>query len=539
MFRTISLKYSAACAIALATFGGSMAPTAAVAEKVLRVGMTLSDIPATAGSPDQGAEGERFTGITMYDSLIAWDLSQSGTPAQLVGQLAESWGIDPNDQRVWTFRLRKGVKFHDGSEFDAHAAVWNFDKLLNPDAKQYDERLAARSGGYVADVVSYEAVDDYTLRLTTREPNALLAYGLTEIWFASPAQWEALDGDWTAFAANPSGTGPFKFDSLVPRERLELTANSDYWNEARIPGFDRLVLTPIPDASARTAALLSGQVDWIEAPSTDALDRIKAAGFTITSNAYPHVWPWMLNTTDNSALADVRVRQAINLAVDRDSIVNLVGGYGYPASGSVRKDSPWYGTPSFDITYDPEKAKALLAEAGYGEDNPLTLNVVISASGSGQMSPLAMNEYIQQNLDNVGVKVNFEVLEWNALRGRRNAGAGAPENAEVDGINSSWVTTDPYFGFVFMLDSDMVAPKGINFGHVNDQEIDDLSDKLRTAFDPAERDALMAKLHTRFVDQAYWLFVVHDANPRAMSSDISGYVPAQSWLQDLATIKLP
>jgi peptide/nickel transport system substrate-binding protein len=100
------------------------------------------------------------------------------------------------------------------------------------------------------------------------------------------------------------------------------------------------------------------------------------------------------------------------------------------------------------------------------------------------------------------------------------------------------VTTDPYFGFVFMLQSDMVAPNGINFGHVNDPVIDEICAKLRTAFDPAKRDALMAQLHQRFVDQAYWLFVVHDANPRAMSSRISGYVPAQSWHQDLATIRL-
>jgi peptide/nickel transport system substrate-binding protein len=149
-----------------------------------------------------------------------------------------------------------------------------------------------------------------------------------------------------------------------------------------------------------------------------------------------------------------------------------------------------------------------------------------------------MNEYIQQNLKDVGVDVDFEVLEWNALRARRNAGAAAPDNAHTDAINSSWVTTDPFFGFVFMLESDMVAPNGINFGHVNDTVIDDICAKLRTAFDPAERNALMAKLHTRFVDQAYWLFVVHDANPRAMSPKISGYVPAQSWLQDLATIRL-
>jgi peptide/nickel transport system substrate-binding protein len=506
--------------------------------KTLRVAMTLSDIPATAGSPDQGAEGERFAGITLYDTLIAWDLSDGTKPAELYGNLAASWLVDPSDQRKWTFKLRPNVKFHDGSPWNAQAAVWNFDKLLNKASPQFNERLAAQSGGYIADIVEYRALDELTLEVITKEPNALLPYSLTEIWFVSPTQWETVGKDWTEFSRHPSGTGPFKLDVLVPRERAEMVANKEYWNPARVPQFDRLVLLPVPDANARAAALLSGQVDWIEAPPIDALPRIKSAGFTVTSKAYPHIWPWMLNTTKNSPLADVRLRRALNLAVDREGIVNLLNGYAYTASGSVEPDNKWYGHPEFKIQYDPKAAAALLAEAGYGPDHKLSLNVVTSAGGSGMMNPLAMNEYIQQNLKDVGVDVEYEVLEWNALRARRNAGATAPDNLHTDAINSSWVSTDPYFGFVLMLESGMVAPKGINFGHINDPLIDELCKKLRTAFDPVERDVLMAKLHERFVDQAYWLFVAHDANPRAMSPRISGYVPAQSLYQDLATIRL-
>jgi len=535
----LARKTGLAILVALVTAILITGPAIAQDEKVLRVAMTLSDIPATAGSPDQGAEGERFTGITLYDSLVGWDLSQGDTPAELAGFLAESWTVNDTDERVWTFKLRDGVTFHDGSDWNAAAAVWNFDKLLNKGSTQYNERLAAVSGGYIADVIAYEAVDRLTFRVTTKAPNALLPFSLTEVWFVSPSHWESLGGDWDAFAQDPSGTGPFKFDKMVPRERLEMVANKSYWNPARVPGFDRLVLLPIPDASARTAALLSGQVDWIEAPATDALKKIEASGFTITSNSYPHVWPWMLNTTKNSPLAEVDLRRALNLAIDREGIVTLLGGYAFTASGSVRSNSPWYGNPEHKITYDPAAARKLLEKHGFDTNNPLELNVIISASGSGQMSPLAMNEYIQQNLADVGVKVNYEVLEWNALRGRRNGGALAQENLELDGINSSWVTTDPFFGFVFMLDSKMVAPSGINFGHVNDPVIDELTAGLKTAFETKERDALMAQLHARFVDQAYWLFVVHDANPRAMSPKISGFIPAQSWHQDLATISLP
>jgi ABC-type transport system substrate-binding protein len=537
MSRRRVLRGASALIIAAAA-AALQVPGEARAEKVLRVGMTVADIPSTTGVPDQGAEGERFSAITLYDSLVAWDLTATTKPSDLVPALAQTWSVDAATQRTWTFRLRDNVKFHDGTTFDAAAAVWNLDKLLKKDAPQYDARQAAQASTYLTSVASYRAVDAHTLEIVTKKPNALLPYSLTQVWFASPAQWQKVGRDWAAFAGSPAGTGPFKLDKLVPRERAELVANKAYWNPKRVPAVDRVVLLPIPDAGARTAALLSGQLDWIEAPSYDSLDRIKAAGFRITSNSYPHVWPWMLNTTDGSPLKDVRVRRALNLAIDRAGIVKLVGNYAYEAVGAVRPGSPWFGTPEFKIKYDPAGARKLLEEAGYGPSRPLKLKVVISSSGSGQMAPLPMNEYIQQNLAKVGVQVEFEVLEWNTLRARRNKGALAPENKGVDAINSSWVTTDPYVGFVLMLDSGHVAPNGINFGHVKDEVIDAAAARLANAFDARQRDAAMAQLHARFVDQAYWLFVVHDGNVRAMSPKVKGYIPAQSWHQDLATVRI-
>ena len=111
---------------------------------------------------------------------------------------------------------------------------------------------------------------------------------------SSPAQWEKVGRSWDAFARNPSGTGPWKFDRLVPRQRLELVRNADYWDTARVPKTDRLMLLPIPDANTRVAALLSGQVDFIEAPPPDASPRLKAAGMQIVTNRYQHIWPWFL-----------------------------------------------------------------------------------------------------------------------------------------------------------------------------------------------------------------------------------------------------
>ena len=113
-------------------------------EKVLRIAMTAADIPRTLGQPDQGFEGNRFTGIPMYDALTHWDLSKADAPSVLIPGLATSWAVDAKDKTKWVFKLRPGVKFHDGSAFNAQAVVWNLDKILNPKAEQFDPKQAAQ-----------------------------------------------------------------------------------------------------------------------------------------------------------------------------------------------------------------------------------------------------------------------------------------------------------------------------------------------------------------------------------------------------------
>jgi peptide/nickel transport system substrate-binding protein len=358
------------------------------------------------------------------------------------------------------------------------------------------------------------------------------------VWFSSPTQFDKVGRDWAEFAKTPSGTGPWKLDKLVPRERIELLRNAAYWDPKRVPKTDRLVLIPIPDSSSRTAALLSGQVDWIEAPSPDAVPRLKQAGMQIVTNTYPHVWPYQLSRLPDSPFNDIRVRQAANLAIDRDGLVNLLGGLAMPAVGQVPPGHPWFGNPSFKISYDPARAKALLAEAGYGPDKPLKAKFLISASGSGQMQPLPMNEYVQANLKAVGIDVELEVLEWNTLRTRRAIGAHAPENKGAHGTNNSWSLADPDFGFIGLMESSKIAPAGNNWGNVKDPVFDALSVKIRAAFDPAEQDRLVGEMHTRMVDEAVWIWVVHDLNPRALSPRVHGFVQARNWVQDLTTVEM-
>jgi ABC-type transport system substrate-binding protein len=504
--------------------------------QVLRIAMTASDIPLTTGQPDSGFEGYRFLGYTVYDALINWDLSSADEISGLTPGLAESWEVDEEDTRVWTFTLRQGVSFHDGSEWNADAAIWNLDKVYDEDSPQFDARQAGNVRGRIPAMDQYEKVDDHTIRFTTREPDAWFPYQLTFLLFSSPAQWEALGGDWDAFAREPSGTGPFRLTRLVPRERAVLEPNADYWDAERVPRIERIELIPMPESSTRTSALLSDQVDWIETPAPDAIPRMQSRGMTITSNPYPHTWPYQFSMLEGSPWRDINVRKAANLAVDREGLEALLGGLMVPAAGIVTPDHPWYGEPEFETRYDPEEAMRLLAESGYGPDNPVEIKVLISTSGSGQMQPLAMNEYIQQNLAEVGIALDFEVLDWESLFPNWRRGAEDPSSRGAHATNITFGWLDPFAAFYRFMHSSMAPPNGFNWGYMDDPEYDRLLDEARVTFDQEAQDAILAEFHARMVDDAAWLWVAHDVGPRAMQPRVKGFVQAKNWFQDLTPV---
>ncbi|MCD1619967.1 ABC transporter substrate-binding protein [Salipiger manganoxidans] len=511
---------------------------AAMAEGTLRIGMTAADIPLTTGQTDQGGEGMRFMGYTVYDSLIEWDLTSADKPSMLIPGLATDWSVDPEDQTKWTFTLREGVTFHDGSPFNAENVVWNLDKLLVEGSEQYDPRQAAQGKSRIPAIASYSVVDDLTVEIVTKEPDATLPYQLAWILMSSKANWEALGKDWEQVAMAPSGTGPWKLETFVPRERAEMVPFADYWDESRIPQLDKLVLIPLPEPNARAAALMSGQVDWIEAPAPDTIPAMEGNGFVISSNAYPHNWTWHLSRVEGSPWNDIRVRKAANLAIDREGMAPLLGGLMVPAKGFLPPSSQWFGEPEFDISYDLETAKALMTEAGFGPENHLQVKALISPSGSGQMLPLPMNEFLQQSLAEIWIDVEFMVVEWNQMINLWRAGAA---DASVEGamsINFTYFIQDPFTGLIRHLDCNLIAPNGTNWGHYCDPEMQDLFARIKTTFDPAEQDAVMRETHEKYVDDALFLMVTHDVAPRALSPKVKGFVQAQNWYQNFSSITM-
>src|SRR5262252_3333405 len=250
-------------------------------EKVVRFGISMADVPLTTGQPERGAGAYKFTAYTLYDPLVAWEMDVSDRPGKLIPGLATEWNVDDADKTLWTFKLRPGVKFHDGSDFNADAVVWNLDKVFDTKAPQFDQRQAAQVRPCLPSVASYKKLDDMTVQVKTKAVDALFPYQMLWFLISSPAQFEKLGRDWNKFASEPSGTGPFKLARLVPRERAELVKNDGYWNPKRAPKTDKLVLVCAPEDSSRTAALLANSVDMIETPPPDAVGRLKQAGMRI------------------------------------------------------------------------------------------------------------------------------------------------------------------------------------------------------------------------------------------------------------------
>jgi ABC-type transport system substrate-binding protein len=512
-------------------------PAGAAAPQVLRVGMTAADLPTVTGIPNNGGEGSRFLGYPVYDALVNWDFTHTNETADITPGLFTSWKIDPANNLRWICTVRQGVKFHDGSDCDADAIMFTLGRIFDEKSPQYDAPAAPIVRASVPMLDTWQKLDDSTIILNTKYPFSSLPYVLTRVMVASPAQWEKSGKSWANFAKSPSGTGPFRITRVVPTEYAEMSRFDGYWDKTRVPKLDRMVVYPMPEVTTRLAALRSGQVDWIEVPPPDAIPSLKAAGFQISLWPYPHTYPYVFNCQPGSPFADVRVRQAMNYALDRDGLCKIINGTGAPAIGLYPQDSPIFGKPKNIYSFDPDRAKSLLAAAGYGPDKPLKAKVMISTAGSGQMVPIPMNEFMQQNFKTIGINIDFDVVEWGTMLVAFRSATDSTASHGDDAVNISLSYTDPSSLFR-AFDTSSFAPQGWNWGHYQNKQVDAFLDKAQSTFDRAAQDHLLMQAHELVVDDAPWLFMVHDLNPRALSKKVHNFHPAQSWAQDFTQITM-
>jgi peptide/nickel transport system substrate-binding protein len=492
----------------------------------LIIGMTAAQLPGLdAGTfESEGWEGERFVGFQLYDGLTRYDLNQDKTGPTVQPDLAESYTSSP-DATTWTFKLRAGVTFHDGTPWDADAAVFGLDRLLNKDSPYYSEENAGLISYYSGAIKSYRKVDAMTIEITTKTPYAMLPNDLPFLVFPSPTAVKAAGNG--KFKDHPIGTGPFKFSKLISGGSVEFVGNGDYWNGA--PKLAKVILRPIPEATARVAALRSGEVNWIEFPAPDDAKTLAGENFQVLTNPYSHIWPWIFDTS-KGPLSDARVRLALNLAIDREGLSKgILSGYGTPAYQYVPKPDAAYRKAGDTLSFDPGRAKQLLTQAGY--PNGFSMKVAFPTSGSGNMVPTPMNEKLQSDLAKVGVKVELLPVEWSVMI--TDWYAGTMSNGS-DAVNISLgfdppIAWDLYFG----------STSPFNVGHYKNPKFDELWAKVVGELDETKRADLIAQINAEVlqVDQP-WLVVVSDLNPRALAKSVKGFIQPKSVWVDLTHITI-
>ena len=496
---------AAGAAIAFAT--SAISVTAQTPDDVLVVGQIAE--PKSMDPATVTAVNDFRILMNIYDGLVRY---KDGT-LEVEPSLATSWTIS-DDGTVYTFKLRSGVKFHDGSALNASAVKFNFDRMLD-DGHPYHDTGPFPLSFFFSAITDVSVVDDMTVKFTLNAPYAPflsnLAYPTGLI--VSP---EAVKKHGKDFGQNPSGTGAFKFADWRSNEAVVVEANSDHWEGA--PKLNAVVFRPITDANTRTAEMLAGGIDlMVEVPPL-ALSQFQGDGYTVHEQAGPHVWFLILNAKEGP-FADVRVRQAANYAINKEAIVNdVLEGTAAVAAGPTPPAFAWAYNESLEpYPYDPDKARELLAAAG-AEGAELTFYV--TEGGSGMLDPVAMGTAIQADLQAVGLKVKIETYEWNAFLGVVNPGL----EGKADMAEMAWMTNDPdTLPFLALRTGAWPDKGGFNSGYYSNPKVDELLEAARASTDQNERARLYQEMQTIVQEDAPWVFVANWKQNAVTSDKVSSF----------------
>lgn len=427
-------------------------------------------------------------------SLIAKDAEGNYVP-----YLAEKWEASP-DGLQWTFTLKKGVKFHDGTDLTASDVVWTFERATSPD-------IIGGTGSSLGPVESFEAPDDWTVIIHLAEPFYPLLDALTDSAFMMIMSPEAVEAAGDDYGRHPVGTGPFMFKEWIPNDKIVLERNPDFnWG----PGFahsgpaylDAVEFRIIPETSTQVVSLEAGEGDISRVDSSD-LELIRGTGMFKMYEAYEQATkPYLQINTAVAPFDNLLVRQAFNYAVDRDVLVKVAAlGNAIPQYGPlpVSIAGYWPGVEYIGYQYNLEKAKNLMMEAGYTynangmlekDGEPLSLTLVTIA---GAEDFLKCAEILQEQFKALGVAVELEQMEAGVMIGDMVAG-----NFEMGMMGFGWPNADLMY---LMFHSSMVG--ALNMGQVQDAELDTLLGATRTTIDPETQQQLVADAQRYIVEKAY------------------------------------
>lgn len=498
MKRMAQIVFLSFLVLALLTLSGLSRP--AMGEKnVLKIGV---GIDVTGLDPhNYRATTDLLVTKLICETLVEFDLNMKVVPG-----LATSW--ERLDDTTWRFKLRKGVKFHDGTPFDAKAAKISLDRAKD----------APRAQNYVGFVASTAIEDDYTIVVKSKRPFANFLGNLCSPvgGFISPKAIETYKDD---IASHPVGTGRFKLKEWRPKERLVLVRNDNYWGKK--VKLNECIIIPIPEEGTRAMAFESVEIDVIMDPLPHRIGEYKANKNinVITGPASRMVWVGF--NPQDKVLSNINLRRAIAHAINRDEIVeHVMEGLGINAQ-EIIPPIIMKSKKKYNFNYDPERAKKLLIEAGY--PNGLELN--LWTPEGRYLKDRQIAEAVQAQLARIGIKVKIQVMEWGAyvdavFRHEQQLyivgwgfGAGDPDAA----LRACFYSTSKF-----------------NWSNYRNPEMDRLLDRAISTLDPKQRENLYNEIQQLLIDDVALVPIYHKLNIYATNKRVKKFYPHPMELIDIS-----
>lgn len=487
-------------ALASGCGGGSTQKPAAVKDSiVVAQGTDVEDLdPHGIASTPSAIVTEHI-----FDTLVTLDKD-----FKIVPRLAESWQSSP-DGKEWTFKLRKGVKFTDGTVFNAGVVKFNIERLLDPKVK-----VLLRS--YINQVDKVEVIDEYTVKMILKYPHAPFLARLSSASNAmlSPAAVAKYGKD---IARNPVGTGPYKVKEWVKGDKLVLERNDGYWGPK--PAIKTIIFKPVPDNNTRLAMLEAGDADIIvrvppvEYDRLNKNDKIKV----VRSNSTREIYMGM--NVNNQYLKDPRVRQALNHAVNKEEIVaGILKGAGKAVDSPLLPEMfPHKKVGAYE--FNPAKAKQLLAEAGYPNGLKLTIHHPVGR----YLEDKRVVEAIQGYLKNVGIDAELKTMEWAAYLAFVRKPADQAETQLFLMGWGPWILDGDQMLYPLFVSGEF-PPGGNNYGFYKNDQVDALLKKGTSTTAEKDRADAYGKAQELIMKDAPWIFLHSEMQIVAMKKNLDGVV---------------
>ncbi|XKH51804.1 glutathione ABC transporter substrate-binding protein [Chryseomicrobium palamuruense] len=442
----------------------------------------------------------------IYETLVNRDENN-----EIVPGLAESW--EQVDETTWSFKLREGVTFHDGEEFNAEVVKANLDRILDP-------AVASPRLFLFEMITNVEVVSDYEVNITTEYPFAPLLAHLSHNGggMVSPASieadYEALNGGadpGSVISENPVGTGFFEFESWTPGSEIKLVKNENYWGEdgAKV---DSVTFRVVPDSQVRAADLETGNVHIIDPVQPNEVERINNSGVATVNQKASSSLAYLGFNTEKEPFNDPLVRQAISKAIDREAIISgIYDNYGIPAIGPLAPGIFGYTEDIDAVEYNMDEARALLEEAGMADG----FSTTIWTNDNPQRQAIAV--LVQEALAELNITVEIEVMEFGTYLEQTAAG-------QHDMFILGWSnpTGDADYGMYALFHSSQKGNPG-NRSFYENAEVDALLDQGRQEADPAAREAIYAEVAQLLTDDAPMAFLLHTEYLTGVSDNVQGF----------------